>query len=774
MTSAAEQPGTHVDLILQQIGSLPTLSPIAVRVMQAANSGDADLREIARMIESDPALTAKVLALCRRADWATSKKVVTVDRAVVILGLEAVRAAVLSVEIHEAFAHAIEKPSSPQNRRAGDPEGERSFDRKELWRHSIAVAASAELIAESLPHETGGYSVQEAFLAGLLHDLGKVALDALLPRSYERVVAISRERQMNVAEVERRILGIDHHTVGKRLAEHWGLPHALQDVMWLHNQPAHLLPDVHHRPLIAMVTIADAHVRRMHIGSSGNGVVPPELSALCDQFGLSWRKIRETESELIDRVARRCAHLGLDEVTPGAIMLESIARANGHLGRVTALLDRRARDAQRTEAALSRVSAFLANEPKRRSFASALAEVGSHAAEVVGGSFLAVVCEFRAGTPWLVHRAGPGSPESASSQMAPPPSVASLAALAESHHKGAQDASTLAWLAERVVPEAVRQDLRVLPLIAGAPGLTSILLHTRADAERDLGEKGLRALASAWGAALCSASRHDGARRMGEQLADANRRLSEAQSRLVEQKAMSHLARVAAGAAHEMNNPLTIISGMSQVLLEGLREPEKRTAAVAIVHASERLSELITSLHLFADPPKPKRAPTDVVALLHKSVAHAKKRVAPTGSKAKNPPRIDVTCEPGLGAALIDPDQIQSAISELIVNALQSGPKRAVQIRAYEDPFDSRLVISIIDDGTGMSSSALEHAFDPFFSELPAGRRTGLGLTRARRYADLHGGELVLESEAGKGTTARIILPDWRDARGQNFAEEAA
>lgn len=774
LESPCHQAGSHVDLILQQIASLPTLSPIAVRVMQAANAGDADLREIARLIESDPALTAKVLALCRRADWAVSKRVVTVDRAVVMLGLEAVRAAVLSVEIHEAFGPAIEK-AHPSNRRASDPKEPPAFERKELWRHSIAVAAAAELIAEAQPTCMGGFSPQEAFLAGLLHDLGKVALDALLPKSFARVAALARERRMPIAEVERKVLGLDHHAAGKRLAEHWGLPHALQDVMWLHNQPAHLLPEVPHRVLIAVVSIADSMVRRLHVGWSGNAAAPDDPTAWCDAFGFDSRRLAENDAELIDRVARRCAHLGLDETTPASLLLESIARANGQLGHVTSLLDTRARDAARSETSLNLITKFLAAATNAGSYASAVAAVARHAAEVLPGSFLAIVSEPRDGAPWIIHRIDATGECSALAPLSRPAEVVPLRALTETPALSAQGASVLAWLNTHLRAPEPGGDLFVLPLVGNAGGLSSVLLHARRDAEKDLGPRGLAALASVWGSVLASASRHDGARRLGEQLAEANRSIAEMQTKLVNQRSMEKLAAVAAGAAHEMNNPLTVISGLAQALGERARTPDQQTAAAGITQAADKLSDLISSLHLFANPPKPDKQPGDVAMLLHTAARIASQRLSHAAPrKAKNPPKANISCDPGLAAARLDHEQITLALSELILNALQSGPKRGVEVRAAADPFDGRLVITVADDGLGMSSHALEHAFDPFFSELPAGRRPGLGLARARRYVDLHAGEITLESTPGKGTVARIILPDWRDADTPTLETKAA
>ncbi|MDX2115551.1 MAG: HDOD domain-containing protein [Planctomycetota bacterium] len=768
----------HVELILQQIASLPTLSPVAVRIMRIAQSGEADLREVARLIESDPAVTARVLALCRRADMGVSKKITTVDRAVVMLGLEAVRAALLSVEIHEAFGHTIEKTDpATLRRRSGDeapPADPSGFSRRELWRHCLGVACAAETIAEIHPAGFPGLSPQEAFVAGLLHDLGKLALDALLPKSYQKVASLSAERRLNIAEVERRVLGLDHHAAGKRLAEHWGLPHALQDVMWLHGQPFALLPDVPHRPLVALVTIADALARRLHLGWSGNHGPSEDFASLCTPCGVVPAQAENAQALILERMSERARDLGVDEAPSAAVLVECITRANSQLGAVSAQLEQRARESRRSTDALGIIARFLSSEDHARSGAVAVGHCLRSAAEVIGPGYAAIITQARESAPWTLHVHDASTGRVSSVGLTPPGGAESLAAFAGEGALGTRRAAVLTWLSGEVAARGGPPDLHVIPMLLSASSLSAVLVHERAPAGAEIGAPGLSALAAAWGASIASALRHDGARRLSEQLAEVNRELAEAQNKLVEQRSMLRLGELAAGAAHEMNNPLTVISGMAQMLSDSARTTDQKTASAAIVSASEKLTELITSLHLFADPPKPHRAPADLAELLAGAVRSARQRVAQSGRARPPQVRPEIVCDPSIGRALIDRSQISLAVTELIVNALQAGPRRLVQVRAQIDPFDGRLVIAVSDDGSGMSSHALEHAFDPFFSELPAGRRTGLGLTRARRYVDLHGGELTLESVPGKGTTARLALPDWRPAARTDAVERAA
>ena len=106
-----------------------------------------------------------------------------------------------------------------------------------------------------------------------------------------------------------------------------------------------------------------------------------------------------------------------------------------------------------------------------------------------------------------------------------------------------------------------------------------------------------------------------------------------------------------------------------------------------------------------------------------------------------------------------DKEQLASALSELLLNGLQSGSKENIRLNIHVDDLNGRLVMQVLDKGSGMDGHTLEHAFDPFFSVKPAGRRPGLGLSRARRLAQGLGGEIELQSSPGQGTTAALTHP---------------
>jgi signal transduction histidine kinase/HD-like signal output (HDOD) protein len=749
---------SRIELILRQVDTLPTLSPIAHRLLEIAGAEDADLDRIVEIIESDPAMTARMLGLCRRADKGLGDRITTVRRAVVMLGLEAVQAAALSVAVYDL----MEQWAPTAEDRVNTPGyGSGVFEREGFWRYSVAVASASELIADAHPDHC--VKPEEAFVAGLLHGLGKLVLDLILPRSYARVIGLAERRQATSSEIELQLLGVDHHTAGKRLAEHWGLPYPLQDTIWLCGQPPASIPDLPHKSLISIVSIASCLCRHLHLGWSGDFSHPEPLDGvrgLCPQHGLDSSRVEACVPRLHDEVLRRCKVLGLGDLGTAALLLQSVAAANRKLGRISSMFEHRARTTARQGRVLNAISTFHAAWRPGRTIVDTLGEVAHSASSFFGQGFFATVHQSRDGEPWQLCQFGPEGRLVRSCGVEPPEPgpggrCASLSQLCARGELSVGALSLLPWLTDYLIESADLRNVHVLPLTLGEdldnqPFPTVILLH-----ESDIrsGERSMLApLTSTWAAAVVAAAQHEGSRRLGERLASANRTLSETQARLAEAQSLARLGEMAAGAAHEMNNPLTIISGRAQLLATRVAEQE-RDVANAIVTAAQDLSDLITSLRLVADPPKPNPKPTQIHELIDTAI-----KLSETKLRTAAADRIRILIPPTTPEPLLDSALIAAALSELITNALQASDA-PISIRAQTALTDSRLDLSVTDCGPGMSPRALQHAFDPFFSEKPAGRRTGLGLTRARGLVELHAGKITLESLPGEGTTATIRLP---------------
>jgi signal transduction histidine kinase/HD-like signal output (HDOD) protein len=753
----------HVDLILEEIDALPTLSPVAVRALRLTGSSDADVRAIIELVESDPALAAKILSLCRKSNASTAHRVESVERAVIHLGLQAVRCALLSVEVFGIFG------VEPNDHEPG------GIDRRGFWIHSIAVAAAAELITEQAHHRGQHTSTTppEAFLCGLLHDLGKLALQVVLPKAYARVVETAERRRCALSDAERELLGIDHHAAGRRLAERWGLPHIVQDTMWLHGSPPHALPALPHAELVRTVTAADALARAHRLGWSGSHERLSHLSELL--AGCHLDPEDDLGEELVRRVMSRSRALGLAEDDDPDLLVRWIAQANRELGRISTTLARHAREASTARSALEQISQSLTRTTRAAGVREAILDVANSLEQLAGGSPRVAIWQPRRGAPWTVYRCEtPGSIHHAGAMPIgerPDQAPADLADLFAAPTLTTRTAEALERLAELLKERPPIDGLSVFPLTM-EHGPAAVLLHDRSPQPCPLDEPPVRqALSAAWAALLAHAARHENATRLTEEVASAGRQAAAESDQRAQTRASDALAEIAAGAAHEMNNPLTVISGKSQLLMAKLETPQLQSAARSIVAACDRLSELVTSIHLFAKPPVIDRSETSLKEIVDRAVGAARGRLVSENPKLKDV-RITVTVPEKTRKLYADLAQLALVLTELILNAAQAEPITGIEVRADVHDAEGRILLVVEDDGHGMSPHTLAHATQPFFSSKPAGRRTGLGLARVTRLVEAHGGEFGLSSARGRGTEALIVLPRtaWEEGREQRPA----
>ena len=767
----------RIELILRQIDSLPTLPAVAARLLGLISSDDSNAKQVIELVSADPSLTTKVLTLCQTAEKGISSDHLTVDRAVVLLGFNAIRNAVLSVKVFEAFGPNAQRPNSatarPVEEEADTEKGyaPQSFDRAAFWMHCLAVGVAAELIAKAHPKRRD-LMPEQAFVCGLLHDIGKIALDYVLPRSFDRIVELTDLNQANIAEYERRIIGIDHNTAGKRLAQRWRLPHMITDCIWLHGSPISSLPKLEHRGMIGLVTLADVVARRMHAGYSGNFSLRQNVGDLSQELGLDPDVVSRVSETLHEELEVRGQALGLYDAASHELLLQSVQRANEALGRINVVLDRRANDAEEQQKILETISAFHGSATPGRSVQDVLDAVVASCANLLGPGFYGLIYPGDPGVDhriahsdafpsydsledndgWLICQYNQEGRPVHSQYIEAPPHTPDLAALDPSQPVGLQLMGVLPWVADYIVQAPDLRKVRLLPLSCGW-GASAVLLHDR---ENTPPWKQLSAMTSVWGAAIAAAAQHDGARRLGEDLAQTNQALSEAQAQLTRQASLARLGEMAAGAAHEMNNPLAVIAGRSQLLSMTLPQGSKEQKdAQSVFQESHKLSSLITSLRMIADPPAPELAETDLGALLDETV----KQFSTAQEKRNKAVIFTLKLRGQLPKIQADADQLRGVMKELLNNAVQANPASSVQVTAQVEPGGESIVVQVRDDGEGMDPYTLEHAPDPFFSAKAAGRRVGMGLPRAMQWLSGHGGRLELRSQRGEGTTATFVLP---------------
>jgi putative nucleotidyltransferase with HDIG domain len=734
----------RVELILSQLESLPTLPAVAVRLIQLTVDRHTGAKQVINLIESDPSLTAKILKLARRADSGIRPEAArTVERAVVMLGFDTIRNAVLSIKVFEAFG--------PE----ADPQAAGPFNRQDFWKHSLAVGCAAKLLAGSL---SAKIDPEEAFVCGLLHDLGKVALDTILPKSYVRVIDIARAEHTAISDVENRLLGVDHTLVGKRLGVRWGLPESIVTSMWLHHQDPEMLPRaVPGRDYARLVYLADLMAREHRIGFSGNCVFGHGAKALAGRMGIAEQDYERALQRLAEDIELRADLLGLRRVTQNTLYLRALAEANAELGRLNEQHDRANRQLQRRSRyldILAELNESLARRPDLASLCGLCAKGLCQALEAAGGAVLAVD---KGGLCAVGYFADGHVGECWSRVQPAEPFLPFAEAAAASRHFRPRLVSAgdpLLTACEEYLP-------------AGPTWLIQLDSETEwncvailaAPTERvnqwEAEGKDLDALQASLRLALRQAIAAQHAQELAESLAEQARKLHESEPRKIRQRSLDIVAEMAAGAGHEMNNPLAIISGRAQLLKGKIGDSDNAKAVETIVEQARRCSLIVSELMSFAKPApaRPGRL------LLPPLLGAALRQWAEKNGLSWTQAHADLPQE--LPEVLFDREHLAAILQEILDNSLQAAGPDSSQLRVNcrAKASDEFVVLGISDNGPGMSPDVLAKALLPFFSYRPAGRRRGLGLSRAYRLAELNGGDLWLESLPTEGTTVYVRLP---------------
>ncbi|MGC8594342.1 MAG: HDOD domain-containing protein [Candidatus Kryptoniota bacterium] len=202
---------------LSAIRELPTFPTIALEVMRLASDSDSSAAELARIVSKDQALSAKVLRVANSPFYGFTRKITTVEWAIVALGFETLRETVLSLTLIDLFK--------------GEPV--KGFDPRKFWKHALDTA----LIAKSIGRESGLRVPGEGYAAGLLHDIGTLVLYRFFRPEFQEIYKIIEEGKEQPLFAEETVLGANHADVGAWIAERWNFPPQLVEAIKFHHHP---------------------------------------------------------------------------------------------------------------------------------------------------------------------------------------------------------------------------------------------------------------------------------------------------------------------------------------------------------------------------------------------------------------------------------------------------------------------------------------------------------------------------------------------------------
>jgi signal transduction histidine kinase/HD-like signal output (HDOD) protein len=742
---------------IRKLESLPTLPQIATRIVNTVAGDIGDLDNLATLVESDPALSTRILKLVNSPSLGLGREVRTIRQAATILGLEGLKSHILGIHAFDALARNLKK---------------HQWMRRGIWRHSLAVACTSEFIAQ----HTGIFDPSEASVAGLLHDIGIIALDYCFGKpKYEEVMNLMKSESISFLEAEETVLGLDHTLAGKWVAEKWNLPEFILAAIWLHHQGSTTpLANEGLSNLIRIVHLANTICSQGSYGFADSAVELMSINEQCENIGLSTEMYQDMLPRIGKYVEERADILGLDLYEKG-LYLKALQSANRQQSRFIEELDFRARGLARDLNEFSIIRSFNARLDPASSVPEVLEEGAQTALHFLGAEKTVCFIVDRA-EKYLLGKVSLTSKREAETLF-----------VRQGREEGLRseglngDKAILQELVSQLSAE--KEPAGQFPAVPAAgkvafipfriPRLASggmFVDNRKTEVELAWKSQEVLAFAEAVSSALARAFLMERLRATSEKLVKSNRDVEAAHMKLLQAQKLASIGRMAAGAAHEMNNPLAIISGRAQLLADKKKAREELNDHLTVIREQcERLSKIISDLLNFARPVTPETEEQRLDEAVDAAIDNLSEQLA-----AKT---IDIVRDipKDLPKGAFDRLQIIQVFTNIIRNAIEAVKEQGtITISATASTREPFLIVKISDTGEGIEADHLDKVFEPFFSTKQAGRGTGLGLWVAYSIIEAHKGKMRVRSTLGKGTTFIIHIPMAQPDAGGRHGKKAA
>jgi HD-like signal output (HDOD) protein len=282
--TATLDPARLIKMALAKIGEIATLPEVTTKIITVVDDPKSTARDLHNIIKNDPALATRVLKVVNSAFYGLPGQISEIDRAIVLLGLSAVKNIAISASIARLF---------------GSAKITGKFDARDVWRHSVAVAVATRQFCNIVGKKP---FAEEAFLAGLIHDLGLLVERQAFPELLTQVIdtAADSEGKRTFVEIENDIIGTDHQALGAALAAKWKFPRILQIVLGYHHNVANLAEDS--RMLPTMVYVADVLCCHERIGFHLTAEGQPLDDTMLGSVGLTEQDFQTVRAELPEQI----------------------------------------------------------------------------------------------------------------------------------------------------------------------------------------------------------------------------------------------------------------------------------------------------------------------------------------------------------------------------------------------------------------------------------------------------------------------------------------
>ena len=250
--------------LLAGMDKLSSVPVVYTQLDEAIRNSRVSSGHISAIISQDTALTARLLRIVNSAFYSFPRKIDTISRAVIIVGTQQLRDLALATSIISSFQNIPERHLTVES----------------FWQHSIACGLASRIIASYFKEP----NVERYFVAGILHDIGRMVLVTKAPEQSDRIFTAAADANKPLSQIEQDILGYDHAAVGSSLIQLWQLPKSFEEIIMYHHTPRQATL---YALETSVVHIADAIVHAMELGNSGEHCVPPISEEAWSSIGLS-------------------------------------------------------------------------------------------------------------------------------------------------------------------------------------------------------------------------------------------------------------------------------------------------------------------------------------------------------------------------------------------------------------------------------------------------------------------------------------------------------
>ncbi len=270
----------NIEYIVSKVDDMKVLPEIINKIIALTDDPDSTVQDMEKAILKDSVLTTKILRLANSAYYGYARNISTISRAAVLLGFQAIKSLALASTMRTYLTDELKGYSLEKN---------------QLWTQSQTCAIVSRFIAKQIKYP----NPEEAYIAGLLRDIGKTILNQHMEKEYAEVLLRIEVDNLSFLDAEREVLGFNHAEIGEKVAEKWNLPKALVDAIGHHHTPelANINP-----LLVSIIHIADAITMMMGVGLGLDGLAYDLSPMAIETIGLDELQLEDIISQVSDLV----------------------------------------------------------------------------------------------------------------------------------------------------------------------------------------------------------------------------------------------------------------------------------------------------------------------------------------------------------------------------------------------------------------------------------------------------------------------------------------